>query len=114
MFTETTNSSELECSLQSARSGGHPDCIVALTQEQALAKARQQFEREQTAAKQALRSFAPGFGAGKLLADAMSRRTTKVQCHVHFFSVIDVRRIAQASYTLLNNLQMPVSIVRLI
>ncbi|KAL0027634.1 hypothetical protein WJX79_004272 [Trebouxia sp. C0005] len=53
-------------------------------QEQALAQARLQFEREQEAAKGALRSFAPGFGAGKLLADAMARRISKAGvCNSH-------------------------------
>ncbi len=60
---------------------------MGLLQEQALAQARLQFEREQEAAKGALRSFAPGFGAGKLLADAMARRTAKVialaESHAH-------------------------------
>ena len=51
---------------------------MGFLQEQALAQARLQFERVQEAAKGALRSFAPGFGAGKLLADAMARRTAKV------------------------------------
>ena len=39
---------------------------------------RQQFEQEQVAAKEALRKFAPGFGAGKLLAAAMTRKTAQV------------------------------------
>jgi len=63
-----------------------------LLQEQALAQARLQFEREQEAAKGALRSFAPGFGAGKLLADAMARRTAKVTAfanlHAHLSCTI--------------------------
>ncbi|MCJ1241954.1 hypothetical protein MMC14_009961 [Varicellaria rhodocarpa] len=42
-----------------------------------LADAQQRFDREQAAAKEALRSFAPGFGAGKLLANAMARRTAQ-------------------------------------
>ncbi len=54
----------------------------AIVQEQALTEARQQFEREQTAARETLRSFAPGFGAGRLLADAMARRVGKV---IHSF-----------------------------
>ncbi|KAL3153182.1 hypothetical protein ABBQ38_011933 [Trebouxia sp. C0009 RCD-2024] len=42
-----------------------------------LAEAQQRFQQEQTAAREALRAFAPGFGAGKLLADAMARHTAK-------------------------------------
>ena len=51
---------------------------VLLLQEAALAEAQQRFQQEQAAAREALRAFAPGFGAGKLLADAMARRTAKV------------------------------------
>ena len=65
---------------------------MSFLQEQALAQARLQFEREQEAAKGALRSFAPGFGAGKLLADAMARRTAKVtalaESHAHVSCII--------------------------
>ena len=51
---------------------------MLLLQEAALAEAQQRFQQEQAAAREALRAFAPGFGAGKLLADAMARRTAKV------------------------------------
>lgn len=47
-------------------------------QEASLADAQQRFQQEQAAAREALREFAPGFGAGKLLADAMARRTAEV------------------------------------
>lgn len=50
----------------------------ATLQEARLADAQQCFEREQAAVKDALRSFAPGFGAGKLLANALARRSAKV------------------------------------
>ena len=52
--------------------------MVGVPQEASLADAQQRFQQEQAAAREALRAFAPGFGAGKLLADAMARRTAKV------------------------------------
>lgn len=54
------------------------DYALLLLQAASLAEAQQRFQQEQTAAREALRAFAPGFGAGKLLADAMARHTAKV------------------------------------
>lgn len=53
-------------------------CLSGGSQEANLADAQQRFQQEQAAAREALHAFAPGFGAGKLLADAMARRAAKV------------------------------------
>ena len=71
-----------------------------LVQEQALAQARLQFEREQEAAKGALQSFAPGFGAGKLLADAMARRTAKVTAFAESCARVSCTILSTACVTL--------------
>lgn len=48
-------------------------------QDEALRNERAQFERKQAATTEALGKFAPGFGAGHFLANAVNRSVTEVQ-----------------------------------